>query len=88
MTPQEAVEAPRIWTLGEELEVEPGFSDAVLTELGRRGHQTAAQPIVGAGMGMIAQDGARLTGASCWRADGTPIGIGGGMARAGIRFSV
>jgi gamma-glutamyltranspeptidase/glutathione hydrolase len=56
MTPQEAVEAPRIWTLGEELEVEPGFSDAVLSELDR--------------------------------ADGTPIGIGGGMARAGIRFSV
>jgi gamma-glutamyltranspeptidase/glutathione hydrolase len=88
MTPQEAVEAPRIWTLGEELEVEPGFSDAVLSELDRRGHQIGKQPIVGAGMGMIAQDGARLLGASCWRADGTPIGIGGGMARAGVRFSV
>lgn len=88
MTPQEAVEAPRIWTLGEELEVEPGFADAVLSELQRRGHQIGRQPIVGAGMGMIAQEGARLLGASCWRADGTPIGIGGGMARAGIRFSV
>ncbi len=88
MTPQEAVEAPRIWTLGEELEVEPGFSDEVLSELDRRGHQISKQPIVGAGMGMIAQDGAQLSGASCWRADGTPIGIGGGMARAGIRFSV
>lgn len=88
MTPQEAVEAPRIWTLGEELEVEPGFSDEVLGELAQRGHQIARQPIVGAGMGMIAQDGLRLSGASCWRADGTPIGIGGGMARSGIRFSV
>ena len=88
MSPQEAVEAPRIWTLGEELEVEPGFSDQVLGELGQRGHQIARQPIVGAGMGMIAQDGLRLSGASCWRADGTPIGIGGGMARSGIRFSV
>jgi gamma-glutamyltranspeptidase/glutathione hydrolase len=88
MTPQEAVEAPRIWTLGEELEVEPGFSEAVLSELDRRGHQIVKQPIVGAGMGMIAQDGARLLGASCWRADGTPIGIGGGMARAGVRFSL
>ena len=27
-----------------------------------------------------------LTGAACWRADGTPIGVGGGLARAGIRF--
>ena len=88
MTPQEAVEAPRIWTLGEELEVEPGFSDAVLSELSQRGHQVSKQPIIGAGMGMIAQAGAVLSGASCWRADGTPIGIGGGMARAGIRFSV
>lgn len=88
MTPQEAVEAPRIWTLGEDLEVEPGFSDGVLSELGRRGHLISKQLIVGAGMGMIAKEGARLSGASCWRADGTPIGIGGGMARAGLRFSV
>jgi gamma-glutamyltranspeptidase/glutathione hydrolase len=27
-----------------------------------------------------------MEGAACWRADGTPIGIGGGMARAGVRF--
>jgi gamma-glutamyltranspeptidase / glutathione hydrolase len=27
-----------------------------------------------------------LTGAACWRADGTPIGVGGGRARPGIRF--
>ena len=88
MTPQEAVEAPRLWTLGEELEVEPGFSDAVLDELSRRGHLISKQSVVGAGMGMIADDGDRLTGASCWRADGTPVGIGGGMARPGLRFSV
>ncbi len=88
MTPQEAVEAPRIWTLGEDLEVEPGFSDAVLGELGQRGHTVSRQPIVGAGMGMITFEGKRLSGSSCWRADGTPIGIGGGMARSGIRFSV
>ena len=88
MTPQEAVEAPRIWTLGEDLEVEPGFSDAVLSELGHRGHHVSQQPIVGAGMGMITQHGERLSGSSCWRADGTPIGIGGGMARLGSRFSI
>jgi gamma-glutamyltranspeptidase/glutathione hydrolase len=27
-----------------------------------------------------------LRGAACWRADGTPIGVSGGLARAGIRF--
>jgi hypothetical protein len=27
-----------------------------------------------------------LEGAACWRADGTPIGIGGGLARKGVRF--
>jgi gamma-glutamyltranspeptidase / glutathione hydrolase len=37
---------------------------------------------------MIHFDADQMTGASCWRADGTPIGIGGGMARPGIRFEV
>ena len=27
-----------------------------------------------------------MTGAACWRADGMPVGIGGGLARAGVRF--
>ena len=27
-----------------------------------------------------------LEGAACWRADGTPIGVSGGLARAGVRF--
>jgi gamma-glutamyltranspeptidase/glutathione hydrolase len=27
-----------------------------------------------------------LTGASCWRADGMALGIGGGLARAGVRY--
>jgi gamma-glutamyltranspeptidase/glutathione hydrolase len=31
------------------------------------------------------EDGS-LTGAACWRADGTPVGISGGLARAGVRF--
>jgi hypothetical protein len=30
--------------------------------------------------------GGDLTGAACWRADGTPIGVSGGRARPGIRF--
>ena len=28
----------------------------------------------------------RVEGAACWRADGTPIGVSGGLARPGIRF--
>ena len=27
-----------------------------------------------------------MTGAACWRADGTPVGIAGGLARPGVRF--
>ena len=88
MTPQEAVEAPRVWTLGEELEMEPGYPAEVKAELARRGHRIVEPRVIGGGMGMIAFDGESMTGSSCWRADGTPIGIGGGMARAGIRFEV
>jgi gamma-glutamyltranspeptidase/glutathione hydrolase len=88
MTPQQAVEAPRVWTLGEELELEPGFPDDVIADLARRGHRISRQPIIGAGMGLISMHAGVLTGASCWRADGTPVGIGGGMARPGIRFTL
>jgi gamma-glutamyltranspeptidase/glutathione hydrolase len=88
MTPQQAVEAPRVWTLGEELELEPGFPDDVTADLARRGHRISRQPIIGAGMGLISMHAGVLTGASCWRADGTPVGIGGGMARPGIRFTL
>jgi len=44
-------------------------------------------PHVGGGMNAIAfhEDGS-LEGAACWRADGTAIGIGGGLARPGARF--
>jgi gamma-glutamyltranspeptidase/glutathione hydrolase len=33
----------------------------------------------------FAADGT-LEGAACWRADGTPIGVSGGLARPGTRF--
>lgn len=88
MTPQEAVEAPRIWTLGDVLEMEPGFPIDVTDALVQRGHRIAPQRVIGGGMGMISFEGGKMTGASCWRADGTPIGIGGGLARSGIRFEV
>jgi gamma-glutamyltranspeptidase / glutathione hydrolase len=27
-----------------------------------------------------------MTGAACWRADGSPVALSGGLARAGVRF--
>jgi gamma-glutamyltranspeptidase/glutathione hydrolase len=87
MSLQEAVEAPRVWTQGQDLEVEAAIPEPVRAGLGARGHRVVALPHVAGGMGAIAfdRDGA-LTGASCWRADGTPIGVGGGYAREGTRF--
>jgi gamma-glutamyltranspeptidase/glutathione hydrolase len=87
MSPQEAVEAPRVWTQGQELEVEAAIGDDVRAGLAARGHRVVPLAHVAGGMGAIAFDpDGTLTGASCWRADGTPIGLGGGYARTGIRF--
>ncbi len=87
MTLQEAVEAPRIWTQGQDLEVEASVPDTVRAALAARGHQVVSVPAVGGGMNAIAiEPDGTLTGAACWRADGTPIGVSGGRARPGIRF--
>lgn len=87
MSLQQAVEAPRVWTQGDALEVEPAFGDAVRADLAARGHDIARMPHIGGGMGAIAfhPDGT-MEGAACWRADGTAIGVGGGLAREGVRF--
>ncbi len=87
MSPQEAVEAPRVWTQGGPLELEDAFSHRTLRALRDMGHDPAMVPHVGGGMNAIgfAPDG-RMTGAACWRADGTGLGIGGGLARPGVRF--
>ena len=84
---QEAVEAPRIWSQGQELEMEQGIPAAVRDALAARGHRVVAVPAVAGGMNAVAfaADGT-LEGAACWRADGTPIGVSGGLARPGIRF--
>ena len=88
MTLQEAVEAPRIWTEGGVVEMEEGFPAEVVNELAGRGHEVARMRRIGGGMNAIAfGEDASLTGAACWRADGTPVGIAGGLARAGVRFS-
>jgi gamma-glutamyltranspeptidase/glutathione hydrolase len=87
MTLQEAVEAPRVWTQGHALEVEASVPDNVVQALRGMGHDVAAVGNVAGGMGAIQfdQDGG-MVGAACWRADGTPIGVGGGYARKGVRF--
>jgi gamma-glutamyltranspeptidase/glutathione hydrolase len=51
------------------------------------GHTVAPVSSVAGGMNAIEfQEDGRMLGAACWRADGTPIGIAGGLARAGVRF--
>ena len=88
MTLQEAVEAPRIWTEGGVVEMEEAFPDTVENELVNRGHEVVRLQRIGGGMNAIAfGDDGSLTGAACWRADGTPVAIAGGLARAGVRFS-
>ncbi len=87
MSLQEAVEAPRLWTQGFGVEVETGFPDTALAGLAARGHQVVPVPHVGGGMCAIGLDAdGGMTGAACWRADGTPVGLGGGFARDGVRF--
>jgi gamma-glutamyltranspeptidase / glutathione hydrolase len=87
MSLQEAVEAPRLWTQGFALELEPGFSEDLAANLTARGHTIDRVPNVGGGMcGIRFHADGQMEGAACWRADGTPIGIGGGLAREGVRF--
>jgi gamma-glutamyltranspeptidase/glutathione hydrolase len=87
MTVQEAVEAPRVWTQGHALELEAGFASSVVQALADRGHAVATVGNVAGGMSAIRfGDDGTMEGAACWRADGTPVGVGGGLARAGVRF--
>ncbi len=89
MTLQQAVEAPRVWTQGDVLELEGAIPDAVAARLSALGHRVERVARVAGGMNAIAfePDGA-LVGAACWRADGTPVGSGGGLARANTGFSI
>jgi len=89
MTLQEAVEAPRVWTEGGVLELESAFTEAVAAELDARGQRVTRVKRIAGGMNAVAfsEDGT-LTGAACWRADGTPVAVSGGLARAGVRFTL
>lgn len=85
---QEALEAPRVWTQGLALELEPAIPEDVATGLAGLGHAIARVKTIGGGINGIAfaPDGS-MTGAACWRADGSVVAIGGGRARAGVRFA-
>lgn len=87
MTLQQAVEAPRVWTQGYALEIEPQITDAVADALRARGHDVQRVSNVGGGLCAVRfHDDGSIEGAACWRADGAPVGVGGGLARAGVRF--
>jgi gamma-glutamyltranspeptidase/glutathione hydrolase len=79
---QRAVEAPRLWDRGPELELERGFAhfDALAAEMEHRGHRVVPMFKVAGGMnGLLRHGGSGLIeGAACWRADGAPIGYSGG----------
>jgi gamma-glutamyltranspeptidase/glutathione hydrolase len=85
MSAQEAVEAPRIWTMGPVLEIEDTFPDLanVVRGLEARGHTVSVVAKVAGGMSAIALDPTSgvMTGAACWRADGAPAALSGGGAR-------
>ena len=83
---QHAVEAPRLFDQGHGLELEGGYGPEVQAALRAMGHDVLPVRVVGGGMNAIAFRPEGMQGAACWRADGTPIGLGGGLAAAGIRF--
>ncbi|MFD2238258.1 gamma-glutamyltransferase [Aureimonas populi] len=86
MSLQEAVEAPRIWTEGQEVEIEQALAPQQQA-LESMGHRIRVMPHIGGGMNAIAfEPDGTMTGAACWRADGTVAALGGGLARPGVRF--
>lgn len=85
MSPQEAVEAPRCWTMGPVLEIEDTYDHlpSLVSGLEGRGYRVDVVAKIAGGMSAIHVDGASgsITGAACWRADGAPAGLSGGDAR-------
>jgi gamma-glutamyltranspeptidase/glutathione hydrolase len=88
MSIQEAVEAPRLWTMGiegtpgEKLLLETGFPEETRLGMSSKGHEIVIVPRVAGGMNGVLRDPETglLYGGACWRADGTPIGVSGGWA--------
>ena len=87
MSLQEAVEAPRQWSEGPTLEMENTYPESIYGQMRARGHRVEVLPHVAGGMNGIAfNDDGTMTGAACWRADGHPVGVSGGLSRRGARF--
>lgn len=89
MSIQQAVEAPRVWTMGVpgtpegKLHVEPELGEETLEMLRRMGHDVLLVPKVAGGMnGVMLDEDGLMHGGACWRADGTPMGVSGGEAAA------
>jgi gamma-glutamyltranspeptidase/glutathione hydrolase len=88
MSVQQAVEAPRLWTDGAHVELEPALAHHQAA-LQARGHEVQLVKTIGGGMNAIAfEPDGLMTGAACWRADGTVMALGGGLARPGVRFNI
>ena len=87
MSLQEVVEAPRVFSWGRG-RIERGFPETVRSSWPHDG------PRVVAGRSCrrrhvrhrFRAPTATMTGAACWRADGVPLGMGGGLARKGTHF--
>jgi gamma-glutamyltranspeptidase/glutathione hydrolase len=87
MSAQEAVEAPRMWTQGQDVEIEIGIPESIRAEVAAKGHRVTPVTAIGGGMNIVRfEPGGTLSGAACWRSDGHVVGIGGGFARPGVRF--
>ena len=84
MTLQQAVEAPRVFANGRVTEIEADAPSDVVGELKAMGHVINRVFNIGGGMnGVEVLESGLLSGAACWRADGSPAGLSGGPARSG-----
>ena len=89
MTPQEAIEAPRMFTQGQEVELEEEFGSEVASSLRNIGHNVTMVKNVAGGMNIIEfGEDSTLAGSSCWRSDGGAVAVSRGKARAGVGLSV
>ena len=89
MTAQEAVEAPRMFTQGQEVEIEQEFGSQTAASLRNIGHDVTMVNNVAGGMNIIEfGDDSSLAGSSCWRSDGGAVAVSRGTAREGVGLTV